>query len=793
MDRDTGTSAGAHRTRRALGIFVWLLPAVVLAIVVAHAVELVAATQAGTRLYALKLVAPALWSDLLTTVKCLPALFLLSLPVLALARGRWQLVGLGLLWSLPVLAQAMLGEYFLTTRVPLGADVFGYTWSELRTSVRAGADVGPRAVTMLVLPLAALWAGLVWFGRRRPATPRAAPGVVLLLLGTLGAWILPSHVDARYFQSEDGYNLALNKTGFLLGESRAYLRSRQADHAMSPPAGAPAVVAAQVRPGADPEHPFLHPEQTPDTLGPLFAASPGDPPPNLVFIVVEGLGRTFSGPDARLGSFTPFLDELASQSLYWDNFLAVQGRTFGALPSIFGSLPFAESGFAALQQRMPAHATLLSVLKQNGYSHAFYAGFDPNFDNERQFLLRQGVGRIIGPANFGGHYRTANEWGFADGDLFERVLEDPVGATPSVTVIQTITMHTPYTFPGQDKYAQRLDRHLDALGIGPAQRGRYHEQRAIYESILYTDDALRRYFERMRERPEHANTVYVVTGDHRLPEIPMDTRIERYHVPLLIHSPRLKSPRRIRSVSSQFDIAPSVLAWLGKHHRIRSPARVTWLGTGLDVEPGFRNVHAFPLKQTKTNLVDFISGAHFLNQGVLYVLRDGMEIEPDDDAAALQRVSAEFDGFRMANDRLARSLALVPQETPKILVPFREQDRVSLQPAMPIGLSVDRVVVPPLPRVGQLEVTVTFANHSATSSPPFVPLVVLADAGGREVSESYGRLMTVASGGQVGVRIPLKSKGVASGTYSMAVIPSHPDTGKPVGAGKYRIALSLQE
>src|SRR5207244_551693 len=83
-------------------------------------------------------------------------------------------------------------------------------------------------------------------------------------------------------------------------------------------------------------------------------------PLTVVFLGVEGLGRAFSGPNAYLGSFTPFLDELAGQSLYFENFLASQGRTFASLPSILGSLPFAEQGFNSFGSRMPKSLTLLS-------------------------------------------------------------------------------------------------------------------------------------------------------------------------------------------------------------------------------------------------------------------------------------------------------------------------------------------------------------------------------------------------------------------------------------------------
>jgi hypothetical protein len=39
-----------------------------------------------------------------------------------------------------------------------------------------------------------------------------------------------------------------------------------------------------------------------------------------------------------------YLDSLIPKSLYWENFVS-NGRTFGALPSILGSLPYGEKDF----------------------------------------------------------------------------------------------------------------------------------------------------------------------------------------------------------------------------------------------------------------------------------------------------------------------------------------------------------------------------------------------------------------------------------------------------------------
>ena len=44
-----------------------------------------------------------------------------------------------------------------------------------------------------------------------------------------------------------------------------------------------------------------------------------------------------------------------------------------------------------------------------------------------------------------------------------------------------------------------------------------------------------------------------------MPEIPMKTKIDRYHVPLIIYSPLLKQPAQFESISTHFDITPSVI------------------------------------------------------------------------------------------------------------------------------------------------------------------------------------------------------------------------------------------
>ncbi len=802
IDSHGGAGRGARQGTLVVAAarFLRLLPALAIAVLLIRALELQAAGIGGVAGGAARLTGVAVGFDLVNLAKYLPVLFLLSLPWLLIRADRVRFWCLGMFWSALVLVEVALVWFFLTARVPLGADLFGYSWQNIRETVSTGARLDGSTLVVVLVPLAGLWGALAWLSARAraaPARPRAAVLVVALsLLGWLAAPLLP---DADRLGSEDAYNLAVNKTAFFVEDTAAYLRNR--------PVEAPAVAAsATALPTGfqylDPRYPFLRREQTPDVLGPYFSIAT-QRPPNLVFLIVEGLGRSFSGPDAALGSFTPFLDELAGRSLYWDNFLAVQGRTFTILASVFGSLPFGDHGFNALGERMPAHVSLLSVLKRQGYRLNYYSGFDLEFDHQREFLERQGVDAMVSSADYGPGYMRSpappgrSSWGYADAELISRVLASRAvdNREPFVSVIATVTMHTPYTFPGQAQFRPLFEQRLDQLGIAADQKDRYRQFRDIYTSILYTDQTLRRFFEAATTDPAYANTIFIVTGDHRLPELPMSTRIERYHVPLYFYSPLLKQPARIKSVSSHFDIVPSLLALLTHNYGLKSPAAVTWIGSGLDMEPSFRNTHDIPLKQNKTTLVDFVTGLWFLSHDQLYALGDGMAIEPVQDAAGMALASARFATFRAANAQFARDRALLPDAASAPLVAYRDEDRVAPDAvsAGPAALAVSAVHAPATAPAGALNIEIVFANGGAAATPPFVPLVVLVDLDGREVSESYGAAMRLQARSKATVSVAVKSQGIAPGRYYLRVIPLDPDTGKPVGAAGRRISVLIRD
>ena len=599
----------------------------------------------------------ALRSDLVLFLELLVFLLPLFLACRMILRGKNADVRVyGGLGSLVLIGAVALSSYFLFSRVPLGSDLFGYSLGDILTTARGGYHFTGLSVATLLLPLAVFWVALRIFNRRPVLEARAA----LLLLGiavTLtvsGVRPLPARGALR---SEFAYNVAANKAALFIADAFAHLGP-------SLPVTRRVPDTAQQFRYLDPQYPFLRGEDTHDVLGEYFIFEPGAPPPNIVFLGVEGLGRAFSGPNAYLGSFTPFLDELAGKSLYFENFLASQGRTFASLPSILGSLPFAEQGFNSFGRGMPKSLTLLSILKRSGYRTRFFCGTRLDFDHQGDFLEQQGIDLMVGIGDYdASYYRLpGSDWGYADQEILRKALltERDDSGRPYVDYVQTISTHPRYAVPGQEKYLRLFEDRMRELQFSEAEKAHHRQYREIYSTILYTDAALRTYFEEAAKLPGYRNTIFIITGDHRLAEIPPSTRIDRYHVPLIIFSPRLSRPARIQSISSHLDIAPTLLAFLRHRYGLNAPDRVTWVGTGLDMEPSLRNVHRYPLKRAITSLDQYVSGMFFLDGDSLFAIERDMDLEPVRDDAVLERLRAEFADYQARNALFQREHRLIP-------------------------------------------------------------------------------------------------------------------------------------
>lgn len=630
-----------------------------------------------------------------------------------------------------VLINVALLHYFSTTRIPLGSDVFGYSFDEIKHTVQASGEMNPYTI----LPFFSFLAFAI-YSFYKLSEKRMSSFLSMLVIAALFFTLLPFNTINPYpteFKNEFRKNITSNKfnlfseslqeyyqsknipTDFILNENIDVTEDILPDQVRLTDLTEPLIDTARqfknqdeplivnnesqsttdkaekvsAQQGVDApagpgnphiyltrEYPFLHPEHTPDVLNPFFKA--WSQPPSVVFIIVESLGRAYSGKGAYLGSFTPFLDSLMSKSLYWENCLSTSGRTFSVLPSLLASLPFGEKGFNNLGEKMPDHLSLPGLLKNSaGYASSFYYGGDPEFDQMGNFMQRQGIDRIIGDKQFGADYHLLPSssqgfsWGYGDHEIFRKYLDDlkTREAGPRVDVILTIATHNPFLVPDQQRYNDLFEKIMNTNGLTEDQKKFNRQYLPQFATILYFDESLRYFFQEYSKLKSFENTIFVITGDHRMPEIPINTLLDRFHVPLVVYSPLLKQRQTFSSVVTHFDVTPSLLALFKGRMNIRLPAVSSWIGHGLDTNPGFRNLHAYPLKRNTGELTDYINGTHFVAGSTLYKVLPYLNIEPEKDPELLSQLQRQFLNFKSKNRFATRGNNLIPDSLKKYLIP----------------------------------------------------------------------------------------------------------------------------
>lgn len=588
----------------------------------------------------------------------------LPFTLLFIIRKQVAHVGFIIFGAVLMLSQLMLSQYFVSSLVPLGADLWSYSWADIEQTVGSSGSVSVYSILLIIGCCLFYLISLI----KLPRLLIPNDGIVvffILSISIAGIRDITKITNNMLPGQEFSNNLSLNKSYHFYKASFDHFFPSATDQDIYSDDYFASETLENIQ--LDKNYPFLHrTDSSANVLAPFFN-SPDSTPPNIVILLVEGLGRAFSNRNAYLGSFTPFLDSLSTRSLYWENFLSTSGRSFAGLPSILGSLPFAQTGFNELGNGMPKHNSLVNLLNHNGYNTSFYYGGDASFDNMSGFLNKSGIKHIYDEKTFPttGYQKLPKSsagfsWGYDDASLLKYVLTDTDTISPSLKVIFTVATHNPFLINNESFYINRFEQRMQELNFSEDKKKQYRNYSKQYASILYADQAIEQFIKAYSKRADFTNTVFLITGDHRMPEIPMSTKLDRYHVPLLIYSPMLNTTRKFSSVSSHFDIAPTLSAWLKYSYRLDMPSIGAWIGNGIDTAVGFRNIHAIPLKQTKPDLNDFVRGNYMLNGDNLFKISPKMDLEPDNNPEQTMILKSAFNRFKQMNNDFMKSGRLMP-------------------------------------------------------------------------------------------------------------------------------------
>jgi phosphoglycerol transferase MdoB-like AlkP superfamily enzyme len=279
-----------------------------------------------------------------------------------------------------------------------------------------------------------------------------------------------------------------------------------------------------------------------------FAADPrGLGRLNVVVVAEESFGAEFSRLYGSEHDLTPNFDRYAQRALWFRHMYASGTRTVRGLEAIATSFPPIPSVSILRRPRNEGIATWGSVMRRHGYDASFLYGGYGYFDNMNYFFENNGFSVL--DRNDMERVRFENIWGVSDEDLFDRALayyDERHGAgKPFFSLVMTTSNHKPFTF-------------RDGVPGVPARGG----GRAA--GVRYADFALGYFLDEARKRGWFHDTLFVVVADHGArvygkAEIPL----RQYEIPMMFYAPAHLTPGMIETLTTQIDIAPTVLGLLG--------------------------------------------------------------------------------------------------------------------------------------------------------------------------------------------------------------------------------------
>ncbi len=270
---------------------------------------------------------------------------------------------------------------------------------------------------------------------------------------------------------------------------------------------------------------------------------------NVVVVSSESFGAEFSKLYGSPRDLTPNFDAYAQRGLWFAHTYASGTRTVRGLEALTASFPPIPTVSIVRRPGNEGIATWGRVMRDLGYQASFLYGGYGYFDNMNAFYSGNGFEVLDRSAI--DRVRFENIWGVSDEDLFDLALrhfsEQHARGKPFFSIVMTTSNHKPYTFRAG----------LEKLGIPPEGGHRA-------AGVKYADYALGYFLREAAKQPWFDDTVFVVVADHGARVYGKDDiPLHSYEIPLMIYSPRHVRPRRVDTLMTQIDVAPTVLGLLG--------------------------------------------------------------------------------------------------------------------------------------------------------------------------------------------------------------------------------------
>ena len=282
---------------------------------------------------------------------------------------------------------------------------------------------------------------------------------------------------------------------------------------------------------------------------------------NVVILIVESFGREYIGgynkwlDGGKYKGYTPFVDSLMQHSQTFLYSYCNGRKSIDGMPSILSGIPMFIEPFFLTPASMNDVSGIAGELKNKGYYSAFFHGAENGSMGFEAFARKTGFTDYFGRTEYNADKRFNGDKDF---DGMWAIWDEPFlqfFATkmsefkqPFVSAVFTASSHHPYKVPEEYKDIYKEE------GI------------VIHKCIRYTDNAIRRFFDKAKTQPWYKNTLFVITSDHTnlSDHAYYQTDLGGFCSPIIFFDPSGDMKPGMRdAIAQQTDIMPTVLSYLG--------------------------------------------------------------------------------------------------------------------------------------------------------------------------------------------------------------------------------------
>ncbi|MFD0770720.1 LTA synthase family protein [Bacillus sp. CGMCC 1.60114] len=297
----------------------------------------------------------------------------------------------------------------------------------------------------------------------------------------------------------------------------------------------------------------------------MFGAAKGK---NVIVVSLESMQQFLIGAKVNGQEVTPFLNQFAKESYYFENFYhqTGQGKTSDAEFLVDNSLYPLDRGAVFFTHGNNEFVATPEILHEQGYYTAVFHANNATFWNRNMVYPALGYDRYFNELDYKITPETKLGWGLKDIEYFNQsvdMLKDI--KQPFYTRFLTLTNHYPFDYDESTKL-------IEPYNSGDGVFDRY------VVTARYLDEALKHFVEDLKAAGLYDNSVIVFYGDHYgisdnhnramaqflgKDQITEFDRMNLQRTPFFVHVPGQKEGKTITAPAGEIDVKPTILHLLG--------------------------------------------------------------------------------------------------------------------------------------------------------------------------------------------------------------------------------------